>query len=102
MESVENIQKYVGEELNISGFVLQNENTNENEFFLSRFVLRCCTADARPVAIKVISSELISWKNGDWLEVNGVFQSSSHDTEILEIKMNTAKIVPIPDNPYIN
>lgn len=102
LESTSNIQKYAGEEVHISGFVLRNTDTEENEFFLSRFILRCCAADARPVAIKVVSSEVVSWKNDEWLEVNGILQNSPDETGVLEIKMTSSHSIEIPPHPYIN
>ncbi|MBD3327764.1 TIGR03943 family protein [Candidatus Peregrinibacteria bacterium] len=102
LESTTNPEDYIGKEVKITGFVLKNDELENNEFYLARFVMRCCAADAKPVGLKVISDKEITWQNDDWLEIKGVFQNSIDDKKSPEIKLSNAMVVSIPDNPYIN
>ncbi|MBV6624387.1 MAG: TIGR03943 family protein [Rivularia sp. (in: Bacteria)] len=95
---------YTGQKAKVKGFVIYPPDLGDEYFFLARFVLTCCAADAYPVGLPVKlnngqTREL--YKKDSWLEVEGEMA-----TEILSGKRqltiisNSIKKVSQPKNPY--
>ena len=81
-------KQYKNKPAKISGFV--TSSSDENVFFVSRFVVTCCVMDARPVGVPVYSP---GWRKtlsiDQWVEVSGVFianpGNSSSDHAVLSL-----------------
>ncbi len=96
--------RYKGLKVKLDGFVLRDSSLPENYFLVSRFVISCCAADARPVGIPV-HFDPAKWqlKNDDWVEVTGTLDAA----EILQdrqpvVEAEKIQPIPVPDNPYAN
>ena len=75
-----------------------------NGFLLTRFVISCCAADARPVRVAIRGSES-PWPAPDtWLEVTGTWRPETRSAEdhrppILDL--TSVRTVPAPANEYL-
>jgi uncharacterized repeat protein (TIGR03943 family) len=73
-------------------------------FLLTRFVLTCCAADARPVRVAVRGAGP-PWPAPDtWLEVVGTWRAERRDAEDEHppvLDASELRSVPAPANPYL-
>lgn len=98
----ENTRQYAGERLRITGFVFKDETlTNPDEFYLARFLIRCCSADARPVVLRVKSKESFDFQNDQWLDIQGVFAIDENIDQPLFIDLISYELTSMPQTPYI-
>jgi uncharacterized repeat protein (TIGR03943 family) len=73
-------------------------------FLLTRFVVSCCAADARPVRVAVRSADSPSPTPDTWLEVTGTWRPeirSPEDARPPTLDMTSLRIVTPPDNRYL-
>jgi uncharacterized repeat protein (TIGR03943 family) len=93
--------EYVGEAVDVSGFVIQPEGWPPGYLMISRFVLTCCAADAYPVGIPVKLADGQSYAVDSWLKVSGEMVSETLDGR-RQIAIAPTTIDPIeePKNPY--
>ncbi len=96
--------RYKGLKVKLDGFVMEDPTLPPNYFLVSRFVISCCAADARPVGIPVrYDPKKVQIHSDDWVEVTGTL-------DIDEIQQDRQPVViadgiqpiPVPDNPYAN
>jgi uncharacterized repeat protein (TIGR03943 family) len=93
--------QFVGQKVKLTGFVVR-DNQNTEIFYLSRYVLSCCAADARPIGLPIIYGENVSINENEWLEVKGEFEMMEmNGEENLLIKIQEFKRISEPENPYI-
>ena len=97
----QNPQQYSGENAFIKGFVYRDETSKPNEFYLARFVIRCCSADARPVVLRVQSTDAPSFENDQWLKIEGTFATDTDPDQPLFLTLNKATKIEAPQTPYI-
>lgn len=93
--------QYEGQKAKLSGFVLLDEDLPEGYFMISRFVLSCCAADARPVGIPVRSDIADELRNDQWIELKGTFITDTLDGEqVPVVQMSEYQEIEVPENPY--
>lgn len=94
---------YKNKPAQISGFIYDAE-LGGDVVWLARFVVTCCAVDAQPVGIPVkIEDWHSSYKENDWLQVEGEF-SLSPTAQGDQLVLNPTNITAIerPSNPYAN
>jgi uncharacterized repeat protein (TIGR03943 family) len=93
---------YKGQKAKIIGFILKDKSLPENYFLISRFVLSCCAADARPIGIPVqYDRQKFQLNENDWIELSAHFESKEIQNQRQPVLvMENLKKVPIPENPY--
>lgn len=96
--------RYENVKAKISGFVHMPDDTEAGMFYLSRFVLSCCAADARPVSIPIVfDAQKFSFKENEWIEVQGVFVIKEMNGEKVPVlQLNKFTPIPVPENPYVS
>lgn len=96
--------RYVGVKAKVSGFVHMPDDVEVGMFYLSRFVLSCCAADARPVSIPIsFDPQKFTFKENEWIEVQGVFVIKEIDDEKVPVlQLNEFTPIPVPENPYVS
>lgn len=97
----ENPRKYEGQKVRVKGFVFREGVMTDGEFYLARFLIRCCSADARPVVLRIKSDESVSWADDQWLAIEGVFQSDGDEDQPLFISLEQVVEIEVPEKPYI-
>jgi uncharacterized repeat protein (TIGR03943 family) len=97
------LHSYIGKDTKVSGFIFKPENTKQNTFLISRFVVTCCAVDARPVGLY---GQYENWEDDfkldEWVEAEGKFeliQIENKDTLVINIEKITKITQPL--DPYI-
>ena len=96
-ESAKEINEYMDKEIEIVGFINQNDSYN-NEFDIARFSMTCCTSDMSIVGIKCNSKN--EYEEGTWVKAVGELEGDElKGISILKIK--SIEIVEPPNNQYV-
>lgn len=72
-----NPEKYIGRELEISGFVCKENYLKENQFIIGRIIMNCCAADSKVVGIIGEYDKAYELKENEKIIVKGIIGSSS-------------------------
>lgn len=93
---------YLGQKVNIKGFVINSSKLPANYIMLSRFIITCCAADAYPVALPVkLTSDRQVYAQDNWLQVKGKMTVETlNNTRQLVIAATEIQPIPVPKNPY--
>lgn len=86
-------KKEEGSKVNIVGFAYTDSNTDPETINLSRFLIRCCAADAQFVSIPIKTTEV--HPNDQWLNVKGAIKDG-------KIVAETITQIPKPKIQYID
>jgi putative membrane protein len=94
---------YLGQQAAVIGFVYRDEQLlNENQFYVSRFILSCCAADAFSIGMVANWPEAKTLKNDSWVLVKGPVSSlKMHDQTVLVVDATSVQSVPAPEQPYL-
>ena len=96
-------ETYIGQKVNVKGFVVHPDNFSPQYFRITRFIITCCAADAYPISLPVRLGvgDRSSYKPDSWLDVEGtiIVETLANQRQIV-IQANTLKPVPQPDRPY--
>lgn len=93
---------YSGQRVKLVGFVTAVD-ANPNFFYLTRFVITCCTVDAQPVGVPVAAKAWAGTYHADqWLEVTGRLlpAKDAPGGAVLVIEPSTVRPVAQPAQPY--
>lgn len=94
---------YAGQQVKLVGFVLPVDDQHPDTFYLARFVVTCCTVDARPVAVPVA---LTGWaakhKPDQWVQITErlVPAQDLPGGAVLVLQPSEVKHIAQPDQPY--
>ncbi|MBX3000781.1 MAG: TIGR03943 family protein [Caldilineaceae bacterium] len=93
-------ERFDGVEANLVGFVYREANQAEGTFWLARFIVGCCVADASPAAVLVRSSLHGDFEDGDWVRVDGRFHTEV-GAQAPVLMAETVDLIPAPNQPYL-
>jgi uncharacterized repeat protein (TIGR03943 family) len=93
---------YVGQKVNINGFVVYPPDLSTEYLLLSRFVITCCAADAYPIALTVkFTGNRQTYPQDSWLEVKGKMSVETLEGKRqLVVAATQLTPIPPPKNPY--
>ncbi|MBE9033963.1 TIGR03943 family putative permease subunit [aff. Roholtiella sp. LEGE 12411] len=93
---------YTGQKVKVQGFVMYPPDIGKEYFFLARFVLTCCAADAYPIGLPVkLQDNQERFSADNWLEVEGQMVTENlAGKRQLTIAATSLKKIPQPKNPY--
>jgi putative membrane protein len=91
-----------GQAVDVIGFVYRDPRNAANQFWVSRFAISCCVADASAVGLLVQSDATGSLKNDSWVHVTGKLDVGEFAGEKVPVII-PVKIEPTdqPENPYL-
>jgi putative membrane protein len=94
---------FVDKPAHISGFVSPTPDNNPNVFYLSRFVVTCCTVDARPIGVPIYKPGWqVNYKPDQWLDVQGKFMPNpENSTTPTLLEPKNVNHISEPRNPYV-
>jgi uncharacterized repeat protein (TIGR03943 family) len=88
-----------GQQVSLTGFVMQAADPASGEFHLGRFYITCCVADAIPVSVPVYPTiAKRDFPKDTWLTVNGAIAKRNG---VLVLDAEQIKEIPQPSNPYL-
>jgi uncharacterized repeat protein (TIGR03943 family) len=96
------LNPYMGQKAAVIGFVYFDSSLPKGQFFVSRFILACCAADAYAVGMIVDPPPGVTVKQDDWLQVRGTVDVASfdgHNSPLIHAEV--IQPVPQPDQPYL-
>lgn len=96
-----NVYQHAGERVKIRGFIHRTETLKDQEFYAARFLIRCCSADARPVILRAKYQNHAAFENDTWVEIHGTFQTDNDPQQPLFIDVDTMVPTETPTIPYI-
>jgi len=81
-EVYSNLDKYVGMQIEVVGFVFNDyENFKDNEFVPARLMMVCCAADMQPVGFLCRYDKASELKSDSWVKVTGIIGKTKFDGE---------------------
>lgn len=87
---------------NVTGFVFRDERFGADQFFVARFTVSCCVADAAVAGLVVQSADAADWSTDQWVQVQGHIAPSTFNgipTAVLIAEQIAA--TEIPAQPYL-
>lgn len=93
---------FKGQAVDVIGFVYRDPRNGANQFWVSRFAISCCVADATAIGMLVQSEQAASLKNDSWVRVTGKLDVGEFAGEKVPV-IRPDKVTPTdqPDNPYL-
>ncbi|MBK9924344.1 MAG: TIGR03943 family protein [Anaerolineales bacterium] len=96
------LNPYIGQQASVVGFVYFDDRLPQGQFFVSRFIVSCCSADGYAVGVIVDWPNVASLKKDTWVQVKGPVDAVSFNNGISPlIHAEAVDIVPQPDQPYL-
>ena len=93
---------FVGEEVDVVGFVYRDERFGSDELMISRFVVSCCAADGQPIGLIVRADDASVWTDDQWLEIRGTIELGEFNGLTLPLLMADEMVaVEAPAQPYL-
>lgn len=93
---------FAGEPARVTGFVFRDDRFGKQQFFLTRFLVSCCVADAAVAGVVVEWSDAAALANDDWYEVEGVFAAGEFNGQVSPVLRATVlRPVEVPQQPYL-
>ena len=94
---------YENKKVNVDGFIFKPNDLPKDYFLVSRFIIRCCAADATPVGIYVF---MPGWdkkfRENTWVNIKGKFITKTiNQVDLPTIEVLEINEIPKPINPYI-
>ena len=78
-EILDNPDKYVGQEIEITGFVYKDKTLKENEFIVGRFMMVCCAGYLQIAGLGCEGNNLEAYDNDTWIKINGKIKNDTSD-----------------------
>lgn len=101
-----NLEKHLGKDIIISGYVTKDNKLNKDEFIITRLLVNCCAADSQVIGIlcKTEGKEVLN--NDEWVRVEGVVSFKENQNSNINGKLPliiAGKVTNInkPVTPYI-
>ena len=93
---------FKGQAVDVVGFVYRDPRNSNEQFWVSRFTISCCVADASAIGLLVQTAQAADLKNDGWVQVTGKLDVGEFAGEKLAVIVPD-KIVPVdqPQNPYL-
>jgi len=91
-----------GRQVDVTGFVYRDQRNQPDQFWVSRFVVSCCVADAAAVGMLVQTSGAEVLTVDSWVRVIGKLRAGEFAGELIPIVI-AERIEPIqqPAHPYL-
>jgi len=86
----------------VVGFVFRDDRFGEDQFFLSRFTVSCCVADAAVAGLVVQGVDAASWQTDQWVQVQGKIVEGTFNGAVSPVLL-AESITPTetPRQPYL-
>ena len=93
---------FAGKEADVIGFVYRDPRSGENQFWVSRFTVSCCVADALAIGLLVQTDTAKSLQADSWVRVTGKFGVGDFAGEKIPVLV-ADKVEPTqqPSQPYL-
>ncbi len=94
---------YSGQDAQVTGFVYHDPRLPKNQFFVSRFVITCCVADASALGMLVTWTGSEKLAENGWVQVKGSIFTATVGGQVLPgITAQAVDPIATPDQPYLS
>lgn len=96
---------FAGKVATVTGFITADPKGPTDVFYVTRFVVSCCTVDAQPVGVPVLHPGWQKeYKPGAWVTATGGFGRNPDRDSANPVLLNSAQITPAaePQRPYLH
>lgn len=98
----ENVQQFVGQPVDVTGFVFSDGRLTANQFMVGRFTITCCVAGATALGMIVEYPQVAVLKEHNWVRVQGKIDLIERDERLLPVIVaESVEVVPQPEQPYL-
>lgn len=98
----EDLDSYLGKEIELMGFVYKEEGFNEDQLVISRFLVSHCVADASIVGFLSQFQEASGLEADSWVKAKGIIEMAEYNGTMLPLlKVTEWELISEPDQPYI-
>ncbi len=98
----DNPESYIGQEVNVTGFVYHDARLPEGQFMVSRFVITCCVADAFAIGMPMDAPEFAQMEDNTWINVKGKLDITAIDGDSAPmIRAGSIETISAPEQPYL-
>lgn len=87
-----------GSEVDFTGIVTRRDDTPADEFFLTRFIISCCVADALALQVRIVGAPPGKFQEDEWVSVEGTIFPLGRE---VVVQASSVERVPQPENPYL-
>ncbi|WP_077368354.1 TIGR03943 family putative permease subunit [Anaerosalibacter sp. Marseille-P3206] len=84
-EIYDNIEKYIGKKIQVSGFVFKDEQFEGNEFVSARMMMVCCAADMQPIGFLCRYDKAAELKVDTWIRVHGTIAKGEFNGNVIPV-----------------
>ena len=100
-EVYNNVDNYVGQSINFTGYIYRLYDMEDNEFVLARDML--INSDSQSVVVGFLcnSDNAKSYKDGTWVNVSGNIVKGYYHNQIPVIEINKIEETPKPDDAFV-
>lgn len=97
----DNIDKYIGQQINFTGYVYRVSDLNDNQFILARDML--ISSDFQSVIVGFLCEydKAKEFENNTWVEVTGKIEKGNYHGDMPIIKITEIKKVNKPNEEYV-
>lgn len=93
---------FSGQEVDVIGFVYRDPRNADDQFWVSRFTVSCCVADATAIGLLVESDQAGNLNNDSWVRVTGRLGVGEFAGERLPVILpDTIESTEQPEHPYL-
>lgn len=96
--------EFIGKKIQFKGFVYHSTTANQQDLFLFRFGVIHCIADSGVFGLRIDFDHPTSYKNNDWLLVEGELALEYYapfKRELPVVKVSQVKQIQAPKNEYV-
>ena len=100
-DSHDNIDKYIGKKIKFTGFVYRIFDFNEKQFVLAPEMI--ISSDNHAVVVGFLSeyNNISKFKDGAWVEIEGVIEKGYYHGNIPVIKVENIKECNVPKDEFV-
>lgn len=77
-DMAEDMDKYVGKTLKITGIVARDKSLKSNAFAFGRMVMTCCAEDTSFHGVVCVEKQPVTYENGSWITVTATLEKEKH------------------------
>lgn len=103
----ENLNKYIGNDISVEGFIYKDSKFKTNEFVAARLLISCCAADGQVIGFLCQADNLTNLDKYKWVRVKGKIDKEiligtiGQNSEVPVIKVSSIEYIDTPSNQYI-
>ena len=98
----ENIDKYVGKRIKISGYVYRMPDFNDNEIVIARTMLDMKNSTAVVVGILANYDKAKDYNDNNWIECEGIIEKGKYHGDIPILKIDKCSKIAIPEDEFVS